>query len=320
MLAALVVAGLVAVWPFARLRHSVVGVSCILGGIVALGVLMETGLERFALPSPLDACALAQEVVPAKDAKTTVAAPDVAAVPNESAAAAPEAAVVEDRPVQAEAGVGEVPAQPKTPLELNKVTQPAAEAEKPLAIGSPVTIPPGRPDWVERDFSAEEGDVQRVSISSGPAAKKHEALRQMDAELVAATRDYIAEFTGKSAAATLVPIEVRYIKDHLVKPENTYSEVIGTSVGPMHQVHALVEFNSNFRQHVQDRWNKIVVTGRVMKLGVIAAGVLLALSIVFGYFKADNATRGYHSTRLQLASTVAILALVAGGVFLFRHL
>ena len=39
---------------------------------------------------------------------------------------------------------------------------------------------------------------------------------------------------------------------------------------------------------------------------------------VFGYFRVDNATRGYYTGRLQFLSAAAILAIVGAGVFCAR--
>jgi hypothetical protein len=106
----------------------------------------------------------------------------------------------------------------------------------------------------------------------------------------------------------------------LVGQGQVYQEEIIVSVGKMQQVHALVEFTPSFQYEVQHRWRHIQMTARTAKLGVIAVGVLLALSVVLGYFKADTATRGYYSTRLQFASATAIMALAVGGYMLFRYL
>lgn len=192
--------------------------------------------------------------------------------------------------------------------------------EDALAPRPRIVIPPGRPDWVEADFTGEQQDVQRLSVSSGLYQKKHDALRALDAELSKATQEYVASYLGSKAAGKLVQVDDDYIRANLVRPGNTYSEVLEFSVGPMHQTHALLEFTPSFHQHLEQRWRTITVTGRTLRLGVIAAGVLFTLSLVFGYFRADTATRGYYTTRLQLLTATGILALVAGGVVLFRYL
>lgn len=183
-----------------------------------------------------------------------------------------------------------------------------------------VIIPPGRPEWVEADFTDAGGEVERLAVSSGPYKGRHEATEALEEELKKATRNYVAEFLGNETAATLVPVDIGYIRQELIPAGHTYTEQIEVSVGKMYQSHALLEFTPRFQQHLRERWQRIVVTSRVLKLGVISVGVLMVLGVVFGYFKADTATRGYYSTRLQLGSATAILALVAGALLLFRHL
>jgi hypothetical protein len=266
--------GIANLLPLRRLRLAVVGATYIVGGSIALALLVSTS-------------ALAEE--PA--AEVTAESTD----PSE--------------------GI-ELPAEL---IATDAKSLPAVD-EDALAPRARVLIPPGRPDWVEADFSQQQGDVQRVSVASGLFQKKHDAARALDAELSKATQDYVASYLGHKAAGTLVPVELSYIRQNLVRPENTYSEVIEVSIGPMHQTHALLEFGPSFNRHLEERWRTITVTGRTLRLGVIAAGVIFALSLVFGYFRADTATRGYYTTRLQLLTATGILALVAGGVVLFRML
>jgi hypothetical protein len=196
-----------------------------------------------------------------------------------------------------------------------------AKAEADLAPKPRVQFNTPRPNWVEADFSAEKGDVQKVSVSSGPYKRKHDAQRALNEELVRVTSEFVSDYLGNQAAGTLVPVELETIKSELILPGNTFDEQIEISeLGPMHQCHALVNFTPSFKAKLDERWRTITVAGRTAKLGVIAVGVLMALSVVFGYFKADNATRGYYSTRLQLGSAGAIVALVAGAWMLFRYL
>jgi hypothetical protein len=42
------------------------------------------------------------------------------------------------------------------------------------------------------------------------------------------------------------------------------------------------------------------------------------LGSVFGYFRLDNATRGYYTGRLQFMAAAAILAIVGAGALLGR--
>lgn len=193
--------------------------------------------------------------------------------------------------------------------------------ELQLAPQERVVIPPGRPAWVEADFTHEKSDVHRLAISSGPYKRKHDALRGLDEELVSATSHFVADYLGSETAATLVPVDIHTIRRDLLPGSNVYHEQLEIAeLGPMWQSHALLEFSPGFKQQLDERWRKIVVTGRLAKFGVIAVGVLMALSVVLGYFKADTATRGYYTTRLQVGTAGAILALVAGAVMLLGYI
>lgn len=286
------------VWPLRRLRQALVGAACIGWGLVAGVTLLDIALENGPLVKlNFDSIASASEE-PATATKSGEA-PQVTA-PQLTA------------PLAAEAPI------PNAVCPDEECHLP--EKADTLALTGNIVYPADRPAWVEADFVHDGSEVQKMSVASGPFLKKQEAMRALDEELVKATRDYTVSYLGNSAAGTLVPVEIDYIKQHLIPPGHTYSEVLQVSVGPVHQVHALVEFNQDFRRHLDERWRSIVVTGRVARTGVIAGGVLLLLSVVFGYFKADNATRGYYSSRLQLASATVIMALVAGGIMLFRSL
>ncbi len=56
---------------------------------------------------------------------------------------------------------------------------------------------------------------------------------------------------------------------------------------------------------------------RLVPLGALLAFVLACLAAVSGYIKADEATKGYYTTRLRLAAAAGV---GAAGVALFRML
>jgi len=57
-------------------------------------------------------------------------------------------------------------------------------------------------------------------------------------------------------------------------------------------------------------------TSRLAQTGLLSGGVLLLLGSIFGYFRLDNATRGYYTGRLQFMTAAAILAVVGAGAVL----
>jgi hypothetical protein len=92
--------------------------------------------------------------------------------------------------------------------------------------------------------------------------------------------------------------------------------VITVSFGPMHQTHALLTFDEKFRKELAARWTKVKGASRLGQLGFFAAGGLLLISSIFGYFRLDNATRGYYTGRLQFMTAAAILTIVGAGAIL----
>lgn len=196
---------------------------------------------------------------------------------------------------------------------------PPAAAE-PVIESSPeytVLIPPGRPIWVEAP-SKLSGAEQTVSVSSGPFSRHSDATHALDRELVKATEEYIADYLGSQVAPRFLRYDAKTIKRRFVKPENTYEEMITVSIGPMHQVHARLDFGPEFRTELDRSWDRVRATSRLTQTGLFSGAALLLLGSVFGYFRLDNATRGYYTGRLQFMTAAAILAIVGAGVFAAR--
>ena len=180
-----------------------------------------------------------------------------------------------------------------------------------------VLIPPGRPIWVEAP-SRLSGEIQTVSVSSGPFSRHSDATHALDKELVKATEEYVADYLGSQVAPRFLRYDAKTIKRRFVKPENTYEEMITVSIGPMHQVHARLDFGPEFRSELDRSWDRVRASSRLMQTGLFSGAALLLLGSVFGYFRLDNATRGYYTGRLQFMTAAAILAIVGAGVFAAR--
>jgi len=215
------------------------------------------------------------------------------------------------------------PADAQKPLaELPPLFSQAAEASERFSdiLEVTVEIPPGRPAWVgsEPDYS---GKVHTVSVASGPYAMPKQAERALDEALVKATNRYIAEQLDSELAPRFLHYDVRRIKDkksrHRIVQE-TYHDRAQYSVGPMHENFALLEFDPEFRAEIESRWDKVRATSRLLQTGLFAAAVLLLIGSVCGYFRLDNATRGYYTGRLQFLTAAAILTIVGAGVLLAR--
>jgi len=205
-------------------------------------------------------------------------------------------------------------------------TTPADDAEQP-AITTPadptlhtpvedtVKIPEGRPEWIdaEPDYTSA---IHTIPVASGPYVHEGESRRALDRALVKATKEYVAEQLGSELAAQLIQYDAKTIKRKVVKADNLYHDVATYSVGPMNEYFALLEFGPEFRNELDRRWSHVRATSRLSQVGLFGGAGLLFLASIFGYFRMDNATRGYYTGRLQFMTSAAILAIVGVGAIL----
>jgi hypothetical protein len=177
-----------------------------------------------------------------------------------------------------------------------------------------VEIPPGRPEWIDTEPST-RGKIHTIPVASGPFATDQQAKRALDEALVKATNEYIADYLASEMAPKLIGYDARTITDRFVKRDNMYHDVAKYSVGWMHEHFALLEFSPDFRNELDRRWTQVRATSRLAQTGIFSGAAILLISSIFGYFRLDNATRGYYTGRLQFMTAAAILAtLVASGV------
>ena len=148
-----------------------------------------------------------------------------------------------------------------------------------------------------------------MAVKAGPYYRMRECLRELDDELKVATDEFINDYLESPRAATLIRYDLKQIKKRLVR--DTFEEQLTTSVGPMNQAHALLEFNKSFCSELDERWKRAKTTVRLTETGAVAGVVLLLIATVFAYFKLDTATKGYYTGRLQFAAAAAILVSVA---------
>jgi len=175
-----------------------------------------------------------------------------------------------------------------------------------------IQIPAGRPQWVKDSKPNFTGSIHTIPVTSGPYKLSRDAQRGLEETMKRATDEYIADQLNSPLAAKFIPYSLDVIQDRFVK--QTYNETINFgSVGPMEQRHALLQFDDAFREELRHHWVGRIAESRLYQTGLGAGAVLLLLTSVFGYFRLDNATRGYYTGRLQFMTAAAILAIVALG-------
>lgn len=188
----------------------------------------------------------------------------------------------------------------------------------PEELSTDVVIPAGRPAWVEAKPSR-NGAFHTTAVCSGPFKKDSDARQALNAELEKQTADYIAELLGSKLAPKFIHRDASEIMAELVGSGHTYHETIESpTVGSMEQYHALIQFTPDFQERVRHEWREVKGKWRLAQFALFAGGAILLLGTVFGYFRLDNATRGYYTGRLQFLSAAAILAIVGAGVMAAR--
>lgn len=201
-------------------------------------------------------------------------------------------------------------------------TSPSPSSDPVLEVPptTEVVIPSGRPSWVDAEPNL-DGEVHHIAVSSGPYKRHSDAVSALDEQLHKQTQRYIGDLIGSPLAAKFVGISTwkRPGYDAHVKPENRYEEtIISPTLGPMHQVHALLEFDAADRQGIKQAWDHFRATSRLTQLGLFAGAGLLLIGSIFSYFRLDTTTRGYYTGRLQFMTAAAILAVIGGGLFAAR--
>lgn len=213
-------------------------------------------------------------------------------------------------------------------LESSEATESEdAAAEPPESQENAIEIDyEARPAWVESPPDRTSA-IHTTSVSSGPHVRKEDAARELDRKLKSATDDYIDEYVKHSGATRFAELNFdnAYIRGQLLDADHQFDEVLvfHDFVGkggaqPMHQSHALLQFDNAFRGEIDSRYKDVVKTARLYKTGVIASGVMAFLATLLAYFKLDTATRGFYTGRLQFGTAAAILALIAAGVLLAK--
>ncbi len=202
-----------------------------------------------------------------------------------------------------------IPVLAKTPAPNQPPAPTATQSE--LATPAPAQASPDRPTWVEAPAKLTDA-VYSVSVSSGPFVTVPECQRALNLQIKHAVDHYIDEYRGEHAS-TLVDLPLAYLNRHIKKAE--YGEVIHSElVGPMHQIHALLEIDKQARDDVDRMWHNAVVADRLWYTGSGAALVLALLGTFYGYLRLDLRRPGSHKGRLQLAATLVALIVAAGAL------
>jgi hypothetical protein len=154
-------------------------------------------------------------------------------------------------------------------LPAKKPSAPAAEAENTL------------PGWVGRPPQA-TGDVYRMSITIGPYTTRAECDARLPEEVQKALNEYVRICLGERMPSGVVLPEAEF-RQAIVKDQQ--EEVRRYSVGPMVNLHVLLEFDRVVKQRILEQLRQAAVGRRIWVVGAGMAALLAVLGVFYGYLK-----------------------------------
>jgi hypothetical protein len=96
------------------------------------------------------------------------------------------------------------------------------------------------------------------------------------------------------------------LRRYVLKEE--WEETKSTSVGPMVELHALLQFDSKTNRELEENWRNERIEDRLWLTGGGLGVLLVVLGGVFAVMKVDLATKGTRRARIALALLAALLA------------
>ena len=92
--------------------------------------------------------------------------------------------------------------------------------------------------------------------------------------------------------------------------EPLYAETVQASVGPMQQLHALLEFSDDARAQMREAWRQAALPRRVWWASCGFGAVLGVVGVLLVSLRVDLATAGKRRGRLRWATALMILLVV----------
>jgi hypothetical protein len=211
---------------------------------------------------------------------------------------------VDGLPVPIEPGSRVTEALPEPP-------QPPAAPRPPRAPKPPkhrfVTKAPAAP----KPLAASQPKVEPVPVVGRLSATEDRARKETRYQL----QQKVAEWVTPDVPSTWkVPDR---LVDGLIREVRIAPHQKGDPLGTMYDATMLVDLSSDRRAEIVEAYNHEQTLKRLWVLGGGLAFVLACLATVSGYIRADEATKGYYTNRLRVASAAG---LGAAGVLVYQWL
>jgi hypothetical protein len=181
-----------------------------------------------------------------------------------------------------------------------------------LADASAADLSQLRPDWFRRSvpFGIDSETYQyrdsEHGFSVSGSAQKHtlETAR-------ARVRQVPSTKPGASASTPLRPFpEVTASGPTNLIEQPLYAETVESSVGPMQQLHALLEFGDYPRAQLYEAWRQAAIPRRLRWAASGFGAVLAIVGVLLAALRFDLASGGRHRGRLRWVTALMILLVV----------
>jgi len=243
-------------------------------------------------PNPLSAGRLKTE----HNGTVTIATAAAATAPQ-----APQAPQVPQTPQGPQAGTADAVVNPLTGQQSPQVLQapqgpqvpqapqgPQAEAEDVKGEAAAVEKPADaeakkndRPAWVDASPGLVD-NAYEMAVAVGPYTSVEECEAEVPAAIRLAVAHYIEVCQGQPAPRYAQWWDEAFCRN-LIK--SRWEEITQHSIGPMRQLHLLLEFDQHDKQRILAGLKQAVIHRRLSYAGVGAAGMLGSLGLLFCFLK-----------------------------------
>ncbi len=150
-----------------------------------------------------------------------------------------------------------------------------------------------------------------MTIVIGPYTTRQECDAQLPYKLEEALQRYVDTCVHEPIRRP-VTLPYEFLREQVVKDQ--WEEIRPSSVGPMTQLHVLLQFDRKVKDRVLEQQRRDVVASRLWVAGSCLAWMLWLLAVMYGYLRIDLKTGGVYRGRLRFAAVLAILGPVAAAL------
>jgi hypothetical protein len=184
--------------------------------------------------------------------------------------------------------------EPRTVAPATVPTALLSAAEVPPVVAhDPKELPKAtspRPSWIDAPPHL-VGDAYQRSVCIGPYATRAECDAKLPEKLQDALDQYVEVFLGSSPVGA-IRLPEEYLRQQLVKEQ--WEETRRYSVGPMKQLHVLLQFDRKLKERVIDEHRQTTISHRLKICAAGAASVLAVLATAYTYLRVSSRVRETH--------------------------